>query len=327
MEAQFKLLLQEWREEIHARLRHLVDEQEPSLLYEPIQYVLEGGGKRIRPVLLLLACRAVSGSVKKAWEAAIAIELLHNFTLVHDDIMDDDDTRRGRLTVHKKWTPDVAILAGDGLLALSYRILFRTHSDRFHDIANIFNEGIITVCEGQALDLAFESQETVSPDEYLEMIKKKTAGLLNISARIGAIIGGGSEDEVAAMGKFADNLGCAFQIQDDLLDITSDEQTLGKTFGSDVQQKKQTYLVIHALSHADSAGRVRLAEILSDSNTGEIEIREVRALFQKAGSLDAAKAAVSQFLASAQSNLDTLRKTPERSALFELVSYISTRNA
>jgi len=311
---------------VDERLRNVFTARQPAILYEPIQYVLDGGGKRIRPILLILSCQAVGGVVEECLDAALAVELLHNFTLVHDDIMDGDDTRRGRPSVHKKWDTDTALLAGDGLVALAYQSLFRTKSTKIDEIAGIFTDGIVEICEGQALDREFEARRDVTIDEYLVMIGKKTASLLTISAKIGALLGGGSASEVHALAEFARNLGRAFQIQDDLLDITSTEEVTGKPFGSDVIRKKQTYLLVHALTHGDDAARRRLDEIL-DSEIAKTHVHEVKTIFEKNGSLAAAETAVHQYLSAAQRHLDELPATPAKDDLASFLAYLSNRKA
>jgi len=321
------LLLQEWKENIDEKIVSVVDGREPEILYDPIEYVLVGQGKRIRPLLLLLACHAVGGAIAACWDAAVAVELLHNFTLVHDDIMDEDDTRRGRPTVHKKWNVSVSLLAGDGILALAYSSLLKTRNQRLPQLVDIFTEGLVDVCEGQALDLAFETRGCVDLDEYLCMIGKKTARLLNMSAKMGALIGGGSDAEVRALGDFAYNLGLAFQIQDDMLDILSDEATIGKTYGSDVKQKKQTYLLIHALSHAGQAKREELLGLLSDSDINEADLRRVKTLFEEVGSVESGTSAVENHVRAAVRNLEQLQPGPGRQYLHAFLDAIHRRDA
>jgi geranylgeranyl diphosphate synthase type II len=324
---EFSLKLQQWKQIINNRLFKVLGSQEPSILYEPIKYVLEGDGKRIRPILLLLSCRSVGGQVDACLDAAVAVELLHNFTLVHDDIMDQDDTRRGRPTVHKKWNSDIALLAGDGLVALAYQSLLRTQSPRMAEIATLFTNGITELCEGQALDLEFETRADVGLDEYLTMIEKKTASLLSISAKIGVMIGDGDEAEVEALGNFGKNLGRAFQIQDDLLDITAEEDILGKTFGSDVKRHKQTYLLVHALTQADENTKKNLNSFLSKTTIAKADIIEIRSLFERIGSIKAAMEAVRKYIFSAQQNLNQIRESQAKDDLSDLLNYVWSRNA
>ncbi|MBL7074026.1 polyprenyl synthetase family protein, partial [candidate division KSB1 bacterium] len=231
---------------INSHIKEIINQSQPRNLYPPIQYMLAGGGKRLRPILTLISCRAVGGQVEEALDAACAIELLHNFTLVHDDIMDDDDMRRGRPTVHKKWDQGIAILAGDGLIGLAFQSLLRTRSPQISQILNLFTEGVIEVCEGQALDKEFEDRPRVSLDEYFNMIRKKTGKMIALSAQVGGLIGGGGPEQVAGLEMYGSLIGKAFQIQDDLLDITSSEEVIGKTFGSDITAGKKTYLTIKA---------------------------------------------------------------------------------
>ncbi len=322
---QFKAKLTEWQGQINARLDQISGSSKPSILYQPIQYVLDGGGKRIRPILLMLSCEAFGGNIDSCWDAAVAVELLHNFTLVHDDIMDQDDTRRGRPTVHKKWNADIALLAGDGLLALAYQYLLRTHSARIHEIAQIFTDGIIELCEGQAMDHEFETRKDVQLSDYLLMISKKTARLLNISTRIGSIIGGGNAQEIHVLGEFGYNIGFAFQIQDDLLDITSDQETLGKTFGSDIIRRKQTYLLIHAMNHGDAQAKKELLEILDNTIIQNSQIMAVRDIFNKTGTIDAAKVAIDNYISTAHKNLQELQNTQGKEELLCLLRYLSKR--
>ncbi|MFQ5770881.1 MAG: polyprenyl synthetase family protein [bacterium] len=324
---QFKNVLRELQDLINARLHKVLESTHPPILYEPIQYVLESNGKRIRPILLLLSCKASGGDVDRCWNAAVAVELLHNFTLVHDDIMDRDDTRRGQPTVHKKWDTDIALLAGDGLLALAYQALLRTQSERIQEIVKIFTDGIVELCEGQALDREFETRKDVQLKDYLLMIGKKTARLLNVSARIGALIGAGDKRAAQALGEFGYNLGCAFQIQDDLLDITSNEEIIGKTCGSDVRRKKQTYLLVHALNHADSETKNTLIDILYNSTIHKSQISEIKRIFDKIGSIAAAHAAINQFISSAQKNLKELPSTRGKEDLANLLTFILHRQA
>lgn len=327
LDKKFSLKLQQWKQITNNRLFKVLGSQEPSILYEPIKYVLEGDGKRIRPILLLLSCRSVDGQMDACLDAAVAVELLHNFTLVHDDIMDQDDTRRGRPTVHKKWNSDIALLAGDGLVALAYQSLLRTQSPRIAEIATLFTNGITELCEGQALDLEFETRADVGLDEYLNMIEKKTASLLSISAKIGAMIGDGDEAEMEALGNFGKNLGRAFQIQDDLLDITTDEDVLGKTFGSDVKRHKQTYLLVHASTQADENTKKNLNSFLSKTTIARADIIEIRSLFERIGSIKAAQAAVRKYIFSAQQNLNQIRESQAKYDLLDLLNYVWSRNA
>ena len=240
----FTETLNSLRVEIDKFLMESANASYPANLYQPMKYFLELGGKRLRPLLTLLSCRAVGGDYMQAVPAASAIELLHNFTLVHDDIMDQDSLRRGKSTVHTKWSEAVAILTGDGLIGLAYRALLKTPAKTLHRVFHIFTEGVIKVCEGQAIDKDFEDREEVSLREYFDMIQKKTGELISVSTEIGGIIGAGSEEQITALRGFGVSIGRAFQIQDDMLDITSSESVLGKDLGSDLAQGKKTYPIV-----------------------------------------------------------------------------------
>jgi geranylgeranyl diphosphate synthase type II len=242
-----------------------------TTLHEPVEYIISGGGKRIRPVLLMLSAEAFGASPENVLDAAVAVELLHNFTLVHDDIMDNAYLRRGRSTVHNRYDVNTAILVGDELIALSYRSLLKLHTERISEVLKTFTDGVIEVCEGQSIDKAFESVDTVFLSDYILMIKKKTAELLKASSLIGAIAGGAEGEELMIISDYSENLGIAFQIQDDLLDATADETELGKKTGSDITEKKKTFLYVKttellsgkdkddfiSLYHSDSPDKIR----------------------------------------------------------------------
>ena len=214
----------------------------PRYLYDPIDYIISGKGKRLRPILVHLSGQAHEADPSDLMKAAIAVELLHNFTLVHDDIMDGDETRHGQSTVHKKWDDSTAILSGDGLFVLSQLIL----SGLPPIIHQRFNEVTLAVCEGQGMDKEFEHDASITMGQYLIMIGKKTGALLGLCAELGALLGGENKEDVHHLFEFGLNLGLAFQIQDDFLEIFGDESTMGKTLGSDIREGKQTALTILA---------------------------------------------------------------------------------
>ena len=305
-------------------LRTIVAKEHPVSLYEPIKYTIDGGGKRLRPILLILAAEALGASLQQSLPAAAAVELLHNFTLVHDDIMDQDDTRRGRPTVHSRWDTDVALLAGDGLVALAYQSLLATPGDRIVQIAKIFTAGLIDLCEGQALDREFETRNDVSLDDYLDMISKKTASLLSMCACIGGHIAGGDDSQIEALQVYGKSLGMAFQIQDDLLDIVSDQKTLGKDFGSDVRQKKKTFLWVHARNHAEPSQVEALTHYFNLPHIETEHIYKVRDIFMKAGTLNRARDFVHRYIDSAEQSLKPLEaggvKTEDLKQLLHLIA-------
>ncbi|MDE5621865.1 MAG: polyprenyl synthetase family protein, partial [Alistipes sp.] len=223
---------------------------EPELLYAPIGYSLSGGGKRIRPMLVLLCCNLFSEEVQHALPAAAAVEMFHNFTLLHDDIMDNAAVRRGKPSVYAKWGRNVAILSGDAMLICAYRLLSESPAQLLPRILRTFDDMALEVCEGQQYDMDFEQKQKVSVVEYMHMIELKTSALLAGSAVIGALLGGASEEDCRKLRRFAVELGLAFQLQDDLLDSYGD-QRLGKAIGGDILEGKKTYLMITAMSRAE----------------------------------------------------------------------------
>ena len=320
----FQSRMDDYRKRINERLSQVVVKNSPVSFYDPVRYVLEGSGKRIRPILVILACKAVGGHEDACTDAAAAIEILHNFTLVHDDIMDDDDLRRRRQTVHKKWDEATAILAGDGLVALAYHYLLKTQTSKITEIANIFTTGIIDLCEGQALDKEFERRFDIDLDQYMLMVEKKTARLLMISTEIGAIIGGGTKKQREFLKNFSRHLGNAFQIQDDLLDM---ETTSGKTFGSDIRQKKRTYLFVHALTYANQQLKKQLWDIMHQPEITHDDVLKVRNLFKVSGTLKFARDEVESRMNQAQQILSQLAPSESRDDLFMLLKWILKRKS
>ena len=241
----------------------------PTNLYEPIQYILEFGGKRMRPVLTLMSCEMFGEEIDKAKKAAIAIELFHNFTLIHDDIMDKAPLRRGKDTIHVKWNEDIAILSGDALLIEAYKMIASYENDVLKKLITLFNKTASEVCEGQQMDMDFESEDVVSMEQYEEMIKLKTAVLLGTSLKMGAIIAGAKEEDAEDLYDFGLNLGIAFQLQDDILDVYGDEVKFGKKVGGDIIAKKKTFLLIEAYTKANSIQKQRLDEFFEKENDAE----------------------------------------------------------
>jgi geranylgeranyl diphosphate synthase, type II len=236
-------------EALENRLRILP--QTPTGLYEPVTYTLGNSGKRLRPVFVLAACNMFTINIGQALPAAIAIEIFHNFTLLHDDIMDKAPLRRNKQTVHVKWDENTAILSGDAMTILAYQALTATPADKLQKVMNEFNKMAIEVCEGQQMDMNFEKMQNVKDTEYLQMIELKTSVLIASSMKIGAIIGNASTDDANLIYDFGKNLGLAFQLQDDLLDVFGDEASFGKTIGGDILANKKTYLLIKALEQAE----------------------------------------------------------------------------
>ncbi len=251
-------MIKELQKQVEQQIASIKWIQQPTGLYEPIEYVLSLGGKRIRPVLTLLACRLFSGDEKAAMPAALAIEVFHNFTLLHDDVMDRADTRRGKATVHKKWNDNTAILSGDAMLIKAYQMLQSVSSNQFPLLLQLFSQTAMEVCEGQQYDVDFESDDSVSLDSYIEMIRLKTAVLLAASLKMGALIGGASQKDADALYQYGINLGLAFQLRDDYLDSFGDAAVFGKKIGGDICCNKKTFLMINALQLASEGDKKEL---------------------------------------------------------------------
>ena len=239
------------RDRIDQALLEVVSGREPALLYDPIAYVVEGGGKRVRPTLLLLVAEAYGCSVDRALPAALAVEVFHNFTLVHDDIMDEADERRGRPTVHVKWDVGTAILVGDMMMGLSYDLLGQVEGGDADALYDVYHPMVEQLCSGQALDAHFEDQSQVSVEAYVEMIDGKTAALLSAAFELGALVGGAPPAAQRDLRSAGQLVGRAFQIQDDLLDLTADGDDWGKAVGGDLVTGKKTFLTLRALERAE----------------------------------------------------------------------------
>lgn len=259
------LSLKELRSKIDLGIEKIQFERQPIELYEPINYILGLGGKRLRPALCLLACDMVGGNVENALNPAIGIEIFHNFTLLHDDIMDNAPIRRGKETVHKKWDQNAAILSGDTMMALAYEFIMKAPEKVRSEVFSIFNNTAIEVCEGQQYDMNFETIEHVSIDDYLKMIRLKTAVLLAGSLKIGAVIGEAPHDVASELYRFGEHIGTAFQLQDDLLDVFSDVDKFGKTTGGDILSNKKTFLYLKAFELASGENRSNLKELFCNN--------------------------------------------------------------
>lgn len=263
---------------------------EPELLYTPITYSLTGGGKRLRPVLLLLTHGIYSDQIQQALPAAAAIEVFHNFTLLHDDIMDQSDMRRNRPTVHRKWDSNTAILSGDAMTILAYQLVARGPSESLRAVLELFSRTGLEVCEGQQYDMEFEQSSSVGVKDYLEMIRLKTAVLLGASLQTGALIGGAGEAQAQALYRFGIAAGIAFQLQDDWLDVYGDAATFGKNIGGDIINNKKTFLLLQALESLSPAGRAELQSWISRSDYDrEEKIAAVRNLYDRVNVSDTAR--------------------------------------
>ena len=296
-----------FHKEFNSFLDRKLEIKEPRNLYEPISYIMNLGGKRLRPVLALMATDLLGGDHKEALHAALAVEVFHNFTLVHDDIMDKAPLRRGKPTVHKKWDINTGILSGDAMLIQAYDLLDYYSDPLFKQLAQIFNKTALEVCEGQQLDLDFETRDNVSVEEYLEMIRNKTAVLVAAALQMGAIIAGASKTEQEAIYKYGIYLGTAFQLQDDYLDTFGDADRFGKQIGGDIIENKKTYLFLKARELASPGDQKELLDLYSlepSDPTAKIEI--VTAIFNRSGAAQETKSAIKAYTQKAYDVLETL---------------------
>lgn len=253
---------------------------QPGNLYQPIEYTLNMGGKRLRPVMLLMACNLFSGDVTKALPAAIAVEIFHNFTLLHDDIMDYAEIRRNRPTVHTKYNENIAILSGDAMSILAYQYLLKTENPAIRKVAQLFSQTAMEVCQGQQYDMDFEGRLDVSIEDYLNMIRLKTAVLIAGSLKMGAQLAHASDENADRIYRFGINLGMAFQLQDDLLDIFSNQDKFGKKIGGDILANKKTFLLLKALEIAEPRQKEQLTEwIKTDQFDPDVKIKAVKKIY------------------------------------------------
>ncbi len=287
---------------------------EPAALYEPVRYVLGGGGKRLRPALVLLAAEVFGVETARALPAALAVEVFHNFTLVHDDIMDHAEERRGRPSVHVVWDQSTAILAGDLLMGTAYDLLAQTETDRLAEVVRAFHRMVMRLCEGQALDEQFERDGTVTVERYLDMIDRKTGALVVLALVLGGLVGSADAPALAALAEAGQAWGRAFQIQDDLLDLTADDARWGKTIGGDLVEGKKTYLLLHALERAEGDAHTWFRRIATGGLPAG-EIAEARRRMRALGVLDEARAAVLRYYDTGEAALDRLPAGPGRDGL------------
>jgi geranylgeranyl diphosphate synthase type I len=323
--------LTESSELVDEYIEKILKERRPEILYRSARHLIEAGGKRLRPFLLLKACSLVGGEPKDVVPLAAAIEILHNFTLIHDDIMDNDDLRRNVPTVHKIWGIPVAIASGDLLFAKVYEAVVswaeggKVPCERVIAIIDRFNRAAISICEGQVLDVSFISLENVTERDYLEMIGWKTAVLLEASAEIGALAGGGKDSDVRLLGDFAYNAGMAFQIIDDYLGATADEKVLGKPVGSDLREGKKTLIIVHALSHASPEEKKRILSVLGNPRIGQEDIGETNKILSSLGSLPYTMKQAEEYVEKAKNSLRTLPDCEAKTDLQDLVKFFINR--
>ncbi len=312
---------------IEKRLLEVASINRPKSLYDPFRYLVGGGGKRIRPVLAMISCGAVGGVPEQALDIASAIEILHNFTLAHDDIMDDSPMRRGRPTLHNKWDASAAILTGDIMVGYAYKLLpFADEHGRSKELFSAFTDALIEVCEGQAYDMEFNNRKDVSIEEYMLMIGKKTAYMLETSAAIGGLAGNGNEEEIGCLRKFGYSLGIAFQLQDDLLDLLSDDKVLGKNIGEDIKEGKKTLMILKALDKAANKKDVKLLNKFYENNGLSADyIPAMCEMLGRLGVFDEVRAETDRLFIEAKSSLNKLPDNEFTEMLRWLVDSLNNR--
>jgi geranylgeranyl diphosphate synthase, type II len=292
--------------------------KEPKSLYEPIQYILKLGGKRLRPVLTLMTSEIFNSDYKKSLNAALSIEVFHNFSLVHDDIMDDAPLRRGHQTVHEKWDINTGILSGDAMLIMAYQLFENYDNKIFKALAELFSKTALEVCEGQQYDVDFESRNEVTIAEYLKMIEYKTAVLVGAAMKMGAIVAEASVSDQDSIYDFGKNLGIAFQLQDDYLDAFGDPKTFGKQIGGDIIENKKTFLYINALKGSNAEDRLQLQHLFSVSPSNPDEkIQIAKQIFIESGSTNATKEAIKEYTQKAFTVLETLNISEDKKLILK----------
>ena len=294
-------------------------EKEPKNLYEPINYILGLGGKRLRPVLTLMACELFEKDYKLALDAALAIEIFHNFSLVHDDIMDDAPLRRGEETVHEKWDLNTGILSGDAMLIRAYQLFENYEGDIFKQLARLFSKTAIEVCEGQQYDVDFETRDDVTIPEYMKMIEYKTAVLVGAALKMGAIVAGASLECQNAIYDYGRDLGLAFQLQDDYLDAFGDPKTFGKQVGGDIIENKKTFLYLTALINSDKDDAQQLEHFFTIAPTDPTEkIETVKQQFLDSGAAIATEKEIAKYTQKAFTALDNVAITEDKKEMLRL---------
>ena len=308
----------QYQEFLSDYLQSQYESKEPRNLYEPIHYILDLGGKRIRPVLTLMTAEIFDADYKRALPAALAVEVFHNFSLVHDDIMDDAPLRRGKETVHEKWDLNTGILSGDAMLILAYQYFEQYEPAIFRDLAKLFSKTALEVCEGQQWDVDFESRTDVTIPEYLKMIQYKTAVLVAAAMKMGAIIADASTENANLIYDFGLNLGLAFQLQDDYLDAFGDPETFGKQVGGDIIENKKTYLYLKAMAFSNEKDAAELSKLFSihpEDSKEKIEV--VKELFNTSGASKATQDAIHDFTYKAFQTLEKMNISADKKEILK----------
>lgn len=299
--------LDQYRESFLAHLQKRITAKEPATLYNPMHYILGLGGKRLRPILTLMTADLFANAHEEALDAALAVEVFHNFSLVHDDIMDEAPLRRGKQTVHEKWDLNTGILSGDAMLIIAYQLFEYYEPAKFQQLAKLFSKTAIEVCEGQQYDVDFETRDDVRIEEYLKMITYKTAVLVGAAMKMGAIVADVAEEQAEKIYNFGLNLGIAFQLQDDYLDAFGDAATFGKQIGGDIIENKKTYLYLKTLEFLEEAERVQLRHLFAiQPNDPADKIEQVKAYFISSGADTATQEAIEAYTNKAFAELEGL---------------------
>ncbi len=300
-------------------LDNLKYDRKPSGLYDPVKYVLSMGGKRIRPVLMLLSYGLFKDDVESVLMPACALETYHNYTLLHDDLMDNADMRRGNETVHRKWDANTAILSGDSMLVLAYERMAKCNPVYLSDVLHTFTETALEIGEGQQYDMEFETRNDVTEDEYIEMIRLKTSVLLACAQKIGAILAGASKQDQDNLYKFGEQIGLAFQLQDDYLDVYGDPKVFGKKVGGDIICNKKTYMLINAYNRADAEQRRELQHWMeAETFNSDEKVAAVTAIYNKVGVDKLAIEKIAYYFEESKKYLDAVQVSDERKAELQL---------
>ena len=311
---------EELLKKVNEALEALTYDRKPETLYAPIKYVLSLGGKRVRPVLMLLAYNLYKDDPERIMTQAIGLETYHNFTLLHDDLMDNADMRRGHETVHRKWDPNQAILSGDTMLLQAFQRMGQCEADKLQDVIGCFTETTLEIDEGQQLDVEFETRDDVKEEEYIEMIRLKTSVLLACAVKIGAILAGASKEDQENLYKFGEQVGLAFQLQDDLLDVYGDPKVFGKNIGGDITSNKKTYMLINAFNRANETQRAELTKWVSAKEFNRDEkVKAVTRLYDEIGIRQLCEEKMEACYAKAKDYLAKVGVAEERKA--ELKAY------
>lgn len=303
---------------IETEISQLQFNNPPKSLFDPIEYTLSLGGKRIRPSLVLMACNIYNENIENAIKPALGLEVFHNFTLLHDDLMDEADKRRNKPTVHKVWNANAAILSGDAMLIAAYQLIEQTEDKHLRQVLNLFSQTALEICCGQQYDMEFESRDDVKEEEYIEMIRLKTAVLLACSLKTGALLGGASQEDADNLYAYGINIGLAFQLQDDLLDVYGDTKTFGKNIGGDILCNKKTFILINALRLANEKQKETLSCWMEKKEFNAAEkIKTFTTIYNELGLKELTENKIESYYKEAQKNLNALQVSPEKLAILK----------